>query len=425
MWIRLGWQRRNLAHHVWPGHCGLVRSVWRAQPVACGRVETFVLSDIGEGLYEVEVLKWFVKAGDHVEQFDPLCQVESDKATAEIPSGLTGKLVKLYHQEGDLAKVGHPLVDVELTDDAVAEEDLASQQGDTDHVAAPEVSAPPQDTMTPVLEPPARRVVTAPAVRRLLAEHGLGAEEAAQIPCSGRGGRLLKADVVAWLSQRSSPTPQAPLAPPALPLTPSPVAAPVAAPSDYHHPQRQKEDRDVNIRGKTRTIIKTMTASLDIPHFGLSEEIRVDPLVMAREQGLKAQAAQYGIRLTLMPFFLKAASLAMLSHPVINASFYPNGMHGDRPAGQLIHHAAHNIGVAVDSPSGLVVPCIHHVEQRSVLEVAAELNRLQDLAKEDKLAASDLSGVTITLSNVGIIGGTMLRPRIMAPQTTLGAFGRI
>jgi 2-oxoisovalerate dehydrogenase E2 component (dihydrolipoyl transacylase) len=164
-------------------------------------------------------------------------------------------------------------------------------------------------------------------------------------------------------------------------------------------------------------MVTTMTQSLTIPHLGLSDEIDMTRLVVARES-LKPLANIRGVRLTYMPFIIKAASLAMKSYPLINSKLNPNGS-------EVTLLAAHNVAIAVDTPSGLVVPNIKHCERRSLMDIALELQRVIGLAQTNKLPPEDLQGSTFSLSNIGAIAGTYASPVLVVPQVAIGAVGKI
>lgn len=164
-------------------------------------------------------------------------------------------------------------------------------------------------------------------------------------------------------------------------------------------------------------MVKTMTAALRIPHFGYCDEVDMTTLVELRED-LKPLAESRGVRLSFMPFFLKAASLGLLQYPILNASLDDNCQN-------ITYKAAHNIGIAMDTQQGLIVPNVKNIQVRSIFEIAAELNRLQSLGSSGQLTATDLTGGTFTLSNIGSIGGTYAKPVIMPPEVAIGAIGKM
>ncbi|VDL77096.1 unnamed protein product [Nippostrongylus brasiliensis] len=365
----------------------------------------FKLSDIGEGIAEVQIKEWHVKEGDSVSQFDNLCEVQSDKAAVTITSRYDGVIKKLHYKVDDVARVGQPLVEIEVEDAAAVEEGEAAPSKEPEE-ASP--SPAPAVETSPVREGAAGgapgKVLATPAVRRVAMENKVDLKK---VNGSGRDGRVLKEDVLKFLGQvkqdhsygssniRYSPAPS----------TQAKVFAPLA------------EDRAIPIRGYTRAMIKTMTEALKIPHFGYDDEVRADALIAIRHE-LKELAKERNVKLSFMPFFIKAASLALLEYPSLNASI-------DDKFENVIQKASHNICLAMDTPGGLVVPNIKHCEQRSIFEIAAELQRLHEDGKREKISREDLSDGTFTISNIGTIGGTYVSPVIFPPQVAIGALGKI
>lgn len=172
----------------------------------------------------------------------------------------------------------------------------------------------------------------------------------------------------------------------------------------------------VPIRGIQKAMFQSMTAAASVPHFGYKDEIQMDALVAARD-ALRPAAQAHGVKLSFMPFFIKAASLALLEHPSLNAHV--------TSADAVVVRAQHNIGVAMDTPQGLLVPSIKDVQRKSLLDVALELRDLQALGAQGRLSAAHLRDATFTLSNIGNIGGTYLFPVLMLPQVAIGAIGRM
>ncbi|KAJ2946937.1 hypothetical protein O0L34_g16281 [Tuta absoluta] len=355
----------------------------------------FMLSDIGEGIREVVVKEWFVKVGDKVQQFDNICEVQSDKAAVTITSRYDGVVTKLYHDVDTTALVGQPLVDIEVEgDEGDASESAKETQKKED----------PTSQATHGLKP---KVLTTPSVRRIAAQFKV---DLSKVNASGRNGRVLKEDVLGYLNissdksnEVSDPTV---VQAQAIPLTAAQVRTEVLL-----------EDRVVPVTGFTRAMVKSMTEAMKIPHFGFSEEYDVTKLVEARKV-LKDLAEEHGVKLTYMPLIIKAASLSLLAHPILNSSL-------DSACEHIIYKASHNIGVAMDTPNGLVVPVIKNVQNKSILEIAKDLNALQDKGSKGQLGLSDISGGTFTLSNIGIVGGTYAKPVILPPQVSIGALGKI
>ena len=243
-------------------------------------------------------------------------------------------------------------------------------------------------------------------MRRLLREHDL---DLAQVPGSGKDGRVLKEDIMAWLE--SDQTPQA-AASDTAPRTDGNAASDAAAQDAV-----QGEVRIEPMRGMRAAMAKRMVASAStIPHFQYGEEIDVTELVALRER-LKPCAESMDARLTLMPFFMKAMALAIAEYPILNSQLSEAG-------DEIRYLPSCNIGMAVDGKAGLMVPNVKGVERLSLLDIAREIQRLTEGAREGRVAQSDLKDGTITISNIGALGGTYAAPIINAPEVAIVAIGK-
>lgn len=222
------------------------------------------------------------------------------------------------------------------------------------------------------------RVLTTPAVRRIAKENGV---DLTKVPATGRLGRVLKGDVLEFLNliPAGSNVPH--------PTLLQQKSAPIAAAAD----------RIEVLKGVRKIMFKTMTESLKIPHFAFSDEIDMTKLVAARED-LKAEALSRGVKLTYMPFMIKAASNALLKFPILNSTL-------DVAAEKIVFKASHNISVAMATAEGLVVPNVKNCERKSINEIAADLNELQGRALRGQLKPVDFANGTFSLSNIGIVRG--------------------
>eukprot|EP01104_Vermistella_antarctica_P013171 TRINITY_DN3953_c0_g1_i1.p1 TRINITY_DN3953_c0_g1~~TRINITY_DN3953_c0_g1_i1.p1 ORF type:complete len:575 (+),score=132.45 TRINITY_DN3953_c0_g1_i1:115-1725(+) len=371
---------------------------------------SFVLSDIGEGIAEVEIIKWHIKVGDTVMEFDPLCEVQSDKATVEIPSRYNGVVTKVYYEKGDLAKTGLPLVDIMVEPEEGEEIVVAAVAGKKKDVPAKQVEAQATTTVsdeaseynTIETSRGQRRVLATPAVRRIARENNV---DLSQVAGTGKDGRVAKGDVLQFVESGGR-------------LSAAPTSAPASpAYSAPHVPVDVAVDRVEVVRGIKRTMIKTMQAATQVPHMGYCDEVLMNSLDTVRAE-LKPYAAKQGVKLSHMPLMIKAFSLAMHEFPIINSSLSAD-------QSEIIYHGNHNIGVAMATPSGLLVPNIKSVQNMSVFDIARELNRLIDLGREGKLTAGDLTGGTFSVSNIGAIGGTYAAPILMLPESTIVALGKM
>ena len=356
----------------------------------------FLLPDIGEGIVECEVVEWRVAEGDTIEEDQPIVEVMTDKALVEITAPEAGMVTKLYVPQGNIAKVHAPLYAYQTAgqpnSDTAATEQAPPAPPSSHGVAADENSPPPKSqAVTPAA---AGKVPASPAVRRLVREHSLALSE---ISGSGKDGRVLKEDVLAHLNA------------PAV----SHQTASVSMPSSTGLAPSKVEP----LRGVRAVMAKRMVeAASSIPHFHYGEEIDVTELLALRER-LKPQVEAQGERLTLMPFFMKAMALAVAETPIINAQL-------NSEANELSYYDQCNIGMAVDSKAGLLVPNVKGVEGLTLFEIAKEVGRLTNAAREGRVEQADLKGGTISISNIGALGGTYAAPIINAPEAAIVAIGK-
>ncbi|KAJ1987186.1 hypothetical protein H4R33_002975 [Dimargaris cristalligena] len=379
---------------------------------ASHKVVPFNLADIGEGITECEIIQWFVKPGDTIAQFDKICEVQSDKASVEITSRYDGRVSKLYYDAGAVANVGKPLVDIEVGDEGGEVDPELSEPASAPKVPPPTPSAPAPST-SPSIPPQlastaAQDIIAIPAVRRLAKEHSLNL---AHIQGTGKGGRITKEDVLNHLNEGpAAQSPPAPSASATLSMAGSVEERPLA-----------------NIE---RAMYKSMTASRTIPDFIFTDELELDTLMGLRQQlngWLTASGQAAGgpglDKVSYMPFMIKALSLALAKYPILNAAILHEDQGADRARIQF--RASHNIALAMDTPQGLIVPNIKDVQAKTLLEVAQELQRLVAAGKRNGLGPADMKHATITLSNVGMIGGTKLGPVVPSGTMCIGAIGKI
>jgi 2-oxoisovalerate dehydrogenase E2 component (dihydrolipoyl transacylase) len=374
-------------------------------PVAVGGkvVEDFILPDIGEGIVECEVVDWLVKEGDIIAEDQPVCDVMTDKALVQIPAKHPGKVVKLYTAKGHIAKVHAPLFAIEM--DVM----LAGAAVST-HVSAPaavQASSPVAAPVTAVVSvaasslPAGHKALASPAVRRLARELSVDIH---RVPGTGPKGRVFKQDVQAYVSGAA----QAVTNTAALAVTRDTAPAVAASTSRRVEP----------IKGIKAAMARQMAESVStIPHFTYCEEIDLTELIALR-LSLKDGLAKQGVKLTMMPFFMKAMSLALNEFPILNSQ-----VNADCTA--LTYFDEHNIGIAVDSKVGLLVPNVKDCQRKSIVEIAQDLTRLTDLAREGRVSPADLKGGTITISNIGAIGGTVATPIINKPEVAIVALGKV
>lgn len=365
-----------------------------------GTIVPFKLSDIGEGIRDVTVKEWFVKPGDRVSQFDNICEVQSDKAAVTITSRYDGVVKRLHHKVEDVVLVGQPLVDIELEDDEKKgmvdvpglkeQEKYRGKSGEEARTSGNErnLVKDEENERRAEFSTEGIQIMTTPAVRRLAMENNINL---ADVVATGKAGRILKEDVLAYLEKMSS--------------------------------KKKMEDipelveKTIPVKKYTKHMWKTMTESLTIPHFVYSDECNVTELIRYRNQ-VKDTLKEQGISLSLMPFLIKAASKALQVAPELNG-----WLDEEKQCVRVCER--HNIGIAMDTPEGLVVPNIKDVQNLSILCIAKELNRLQELGRKASIPLADLTDATISLSNIGVVGGTYTKPVILPPQVVIGAFGKV
>lgn len=378
----------------------------------------FKLADIGEGIAEVAVKEWYVKVGDKVKQFDRICEVQSDKATVTITSRYDGVITKLYYNVDDTALVGKPLVDIETSEEV----EVAPQPVHIEDSVEKPTQVQQTSTDRSTQEFKINKVLATPSVRKLAMDYKINI---ADVQGSGKDGRVLKDDIIRHSkslpqdskSESAAPAVETQLASAVIQTKQVTTVAPPSPPAIQAKPSRLFADRKEQIKGIRKAMVKTMTNSNQIPHFSYCDEYDMTVLVNLRKE-LKDFGMKRGIKISYMPIIIKACSTALHSYPILNSSI-------DEKCENITYKSSHNMGMAMDTPDGLMVPNIKNVENKSIFDIASEINRLQTLGETSKLPISDLTGGTFTLSNIGSIGGTYMKPVIMLPEVAIGALGAI
>ena len=343
----------------------------------------FQLPDIGEGVVEGEIVAWLVKAGDVVKEDQPLLEVMTDKATVTIPSPKAGMVVKTHGKVGELAKVHLPLVDLEI-----------SGNGAT----APAAAAPKKNGTTPAAVAPAaptsssnEKVLATPVTRRMASEHGI---DLANVSGTGPQGRVLKTDVEAFMASGSKPAVSA------RPLASSAV------------------DQRIPIRGLRKKIAEKMVKSkFTAPHYTFVEEVDVSALVALRTRLNESLAAE-NVKISFLPFFVKAAVAAFRKFPQINSNM-------DEAAQDLIVRGDFNIGIAAMTEQGLTVPVVRHADRLSIRNLGSEIARLGAAARAQKLKLEEVTGGTFTITSLGQTGGLFATPIINHPEVAIMGVHRL
>ena len=355
----------------------------------------FRLVDIGEGLTQAEIVRWLVAVGDRVTEDEPVVEIETDKAVVEMPAPATGTVVALGGDVGDVVAVGEILV---VIDDGSEDEGQSAADAVEPETIAPVPSVPPSASRLPPDGPPSTRPLATPSTRALARRLGV---DLGTIRGRGPGGRIMDDDVTAAANAPAAEALPAPIGQPA----PSVVSAAAALTAGTRVP----------LRGIRKRTAETMTAAWQaVPHVDSFHEIDVTELFALREQFNAASPG--GQTVTMTACFVKATALALADHPMLNASI-------DTTAGEIVLHADRHIGVAVDTPDGLVLPVVRHADQRSLPDIAGELARLGDAATSRRLTPAQMSGATFTVSNHGVFGGWFGTSLVHGNEVGIAGFG--
>ncbi len=365
----------------------------------------FRLPELGEGVTEGELVKWNVKVGDNVKDDQSLCEILTDKATIEIPSPFSGVIKSIDAPEGTVVKVHQLMLTAEVggakASAPQASAPAAAAHGapaKTEAKAAPSLAPPAQATAPVAAKTNSGDVLASPSTRKLARESGV---DLGSVSATGPNGRVLRDDVEKAASGGGA----------------SSSAAPAAARKAFVPGQVQGDER-VPIRGMRKKISEKMRESKDkAAHFTYVEEADATELVKLRTQA-KIIAEKRGIKLTYLPFVLKAMVAALKQHPRLNSTI-------DEAANELVIHHTYNISLSVQTEDGLTVPVVKHVEQKSIFELASEIADIVDRARRKKLTLADFQGSTITLTNAGSIGGLFATPIINYPEVAILGFNKI
>lgn len=362
--------------------------------------EDFILPDIGEGIVECEIVEWLVAEGDEIQEDQPVCDVMTDKALVQIPAKYSGIVTKLYYAKGEIAQVHAPLFAMQHAG-SMQTAAVRTNTNQLPTTASRADSAANNATVTATSSPSAAatgKALASPAVRRLARELNV---DISQVMGSGDKGRVYKQDIQAYVDGKTVTAAQG--------QAKANLSADTAVTA---------QNRVEPIKGIKAVMARQMTDSVSsIPHFTYCEEIDLTELIALRTS-LKEQYQQQGVKLTMMPFFIKALSLAIKQFPVMNSQV-------NADCTELTYFSQHNIGIAVDSKVGLLVPNIKDCQDKSVIEIAQQLTRLTDSAREGRVSPADLKGGTISISNIGALGGTVATPIINKPEVAIVALGKV
>ncbi len=353
----------------------------------------FELPDIGEGIAEAEIVGWLVAVGDTVEEYQPVVEVMTDKAVVEIPAPRAGTITKLCAGEGDTVRVG----DVIFVIDGGSESAPVETEEETDRVLEP-VAAPALAASEVSEAPRTQRVIAVPSARRVARELKV---DLALVKGTGRNGVIRSADVQAFATKvpASAPAPSAATAP---------AVEIAAAEGQTRRP----------FRGMRRKIAEAMTRSKQTAaHFTVVEELDVTELVALRAKA-KERGERQGVKVTYMPFIMKAVAIALARYPELNSQL-------DESTQEIVTFDHVNLGIATDTENGLIVPVVRNVGDKGLMQIAEELAELAERTREGRVKPEDLRGGTFSITNAGNIGGILATPIINFPEVAILGVHRI
>jgi 2-oxoisovalerate dehydrogenase E2 component (dihydrolipoyl transacylase) len=349
----------------------------------------FQLPELGEGVYEAEMTAWLVKPGDAVRHGQNLLEVMTDKATMEVPAPFDGTVTELHARPGQKVKIGEAILTYTPAGEDGTREPAAPAAKPTEKPQPPTANGGPPRPRDPV----SAGVRAAPSVRLLARQMGI---DLAAVHGTGPDGRILHGDL-STLVQRTTSEPRK-------------LAEPRP---DYGTPGTR-----VKLAGVRRKVAEHMVlAKRTIPHYTYVDECDVSALVRLREE-LKDAYAQAGVKLTYLAFFVKAAAAALKDVPVVNASL-------DEAAEEIVLHDRYHVGVAVATPSGLVVPVVKDADKKDLTQIARDIDALSAAARSGKLRREDLRGGTFTVTSVGNVGGLISTPIINHPEVAILGLGKV
>jgi len=363
----------------------------------------FRLPDLGEGIAEGEIIKWLVKEGDVVEEHQPIVEVETDKALVQVPSPEAGKIVSINARAGEKVHVGDVLCTI--SDETapvkpqvkkVEQHQVPKKKSSVSVIG--ELEEAPEEEETKLQAPKqvakqSSNVQALPSVRKLADEMGVNLES---VKGSGPSGRITEDDVRRASGQAQKSTAQ-------------PKSSPTVAFEKFGRVLR------IPLKGIRKTIAENMTESLqNAAHVTHTDWVDITNLAALKDKE-KAAAEDKGVKLTFLPFIVKAVVLALKEYPYLNSSL---------DNGEIVIKQYYNIGIAVDTPNGLMVPVIKSPNEKTLIEIGREIYRVAELARSREIQLKDLQGGTFTITNIGSIGGIFATPIINYPECAILGLGR-
>ena len=358
---------------------------------------------LGESIVEATISRWLKKEGDTVAQNESLVELETDKITVEVPAFKAGVLVKQNKKEGDVVQVGEEIGEIDESASVASTAPAPAATKAAPAAPAPAATPAAKPAPTPAPAPAATAVAaepkTSPAVRRIAADTGI---EPATVAASGPGGRVTKGDMLAAASAAPAPAPAAKAPAPAPTRAPAP---PASAPA-----QNGRETRERMTTRRRRIAEHLLESQHATAHLTTFNEVDMSAVSAVRDRLRERIEKAHGVKLTYMPFFAKAAALALKAYPAVNAQ-----IDGD----SIIYKHYVNLGIAVAADNGLVVPVVKDAETMSMLDFSRALTAVAKRARDGALTMDDLTGGTFTITNGGVFGSLVSTPILNYPQVAI------
>jgi pyruvate dehydrogenase E2 component (dihydrolipoamide acetyltransferase) len=355
----------------------------------------FRLPDIGEGVVEGEIVKWHVRPGQSVKEDDPLVEVMTDKATVMIPSPRKGTILECRGEEGGIVKVGAILLTLETADGAAS---AAAQKTEKKEAPKAEPQQKQSASATTQSESSKGRALATPALRKMAQDMGIDINA---VNGSGPGGRITREDIVNFSSapaKKESATP--------------------AAPPKFAVVGGSEKVEEIPFRGLRKKVAEKMTESKNhAVHYTYVDEVDVSQLVNLRNS-LKDEAAAKKVKLTYLPFIIKALVEGLKKYPLLNSLL-------DEQNGKILVRHYYHMGIGVATPDGLTVVVVKNADQKSLFDLATEVDRLSEAARQNKVALDDLKGSTFTITSLGTMGGMFATPVINYPEVAIVGIHKI
>ncbi|MGG0822401.1 dihydrolipoamide acetyltransferase family protein [Paenibacillus turicensis] len=367
--------------------------------------------ELGEGLHEGEIIKMHIKQGDKVTDEDIIMEVQNDKAVVEVPCPVNGTVLEVLGTDGAIFRVGQVVAVIdaegEIPEQLLGGGDHA-EEPQAEEAKAPEAASAPAAASTDAPAAPNHEVLATPSVRKFAREQGV---DIAQVTGTGKAGKVTREDVESFKNGGGASAPaaaaQASEAAPTAPQTSAPTAIPAGS-----------DEERVPFKGIRKAISNAMVKSAyTAPHVTIMDEVDVTELVAFRTR-MKPVAEKKGIKVTYLPFIVKALVAASRKFPALNASI-------DEVNNEIVYKKHYDIGIATDTDNGLIVPVIKDADRKSIWMIAEAISDLALRGREGKLSANEMKGSTISISNIGSAGGMFFTPIINYPEVAILGTGRI